>query len=402
MDSYLIKTRRAIIGNGDIIDNATLLIKDGKITKIESGNISEPVDRILDYSDRMIMPGIIDPHLHLCHDGTTPDPAETRKLDDNYLAIRGSRIAEHLLNSGITTIGDAAARGEVPFAIRNAIAKGLIQGPRILLCGRMITITGGRDPIYNQSEADGPDDVRRAAREEISRGVNFIKLAATGAISSENTESLHVQFTVEEMRAAVEEAHKVGIMTHAHAYGEQGIENTIKAGVDVLVHGHPLTEKNVELMKQYGTMYMPTFVTYHESQLHHHLGHLPEHMIRKEKELYPLMEAGLKLAVKNDLDIVLGSDSGMPYTPFGKSSMEELELLVKMGDMKEMDAIVAGTLNAARSLKIDGVTGTLEVGKYADLLVLQPNIDPLKKISALQDPNSIENVLLKGKFLREA
>lgn len=400
MNSYLIEAGTVIIGNGKLLEDAFLLVEGSKIAKVTTKKPTKSASKKLDFSDRVIMPGIIDPHVHLCHDGGTPDPSESRKLSDEYLSIRGAKLAEHLLRSGITTVGDAAARGEVPFAIRDSIEKGLVNGPRILPCGRMITITGGRDPIYDYNEADGPDEVRRATREEIARGVSFIKLAATGAISSESTESMHVQFTVEEMAAAVEEAHKVGILTHAHAYGDQGIANTIRAGVDVLVHGHPLSEENIQLMKEHGTMYMPTFVTYHESQLHHEEGLLPDHMIRKEKELYPLMEAGLRRAVSAELAIVVGSDSGMPYTPFGTSSMEELELLVEMGGMSEMDAIVAGTLHAAKSLAIQDSIGTLEEGKSADLLVLKPGVDPLKDISSLRNPDLIDNVMLIGRLLR--
>ncbi|TFF93825.1 amidohydrolase family protein [Candidatus Thorarchaeota archaeon] len=399
MHNHLIKAGTAILGNGEILHDAFILTREGVIAEIGIEKPASDSARSIDYSDRVVMPGLIDPHVHLCHDGGTPDPAESRKLADNYLAIRGAKFAESLLHSGVTTVGDAAGRGDVPFAIRDAIKKGIVQGPRILPCGRMITITGGRDSIYAQNEADGPDDVRRATREEIARGARFIKLAATGAISSENTESMHVQFTMEEMQAAVEEAHKVGIMTHAHAYGDEGIENTIRAGVDVLVHGHPLNEQNIELMKKSGTMYMPTLVTYHESQLHHHEGNLPQHMIRKEKELYPLMEAGARKAVSAGLRIVLGSDSGMPYTPFGRSSMEELQLFVDMAGMDEMNAIVAGTQNAAKALRIENLTGTLEKGKSADLLVLESGIDPLRDISLLQNQASIDNVMLMGRFL---
>ncbi|MHA2424888.1 MAG: amidohydrolase family protein [Candidatus Thorarchaeota archaeon] len=399
MGSHLIKAEKIIVGDGSILHDAFIAVENGKIVKTGTGGADLASSNVLDFSDRVVMPGIIDTHLHISGDGNAPDPAESRKLSDEVLAIRGTRWAELLLSYGITTIADAAGRGNISLGVRESIKKGFVRGPRFLVCGRMITITGGRDPVYGQNEVDGPDDVRRGTREEIARGVDFIKLAATGAISSESTESMSVQFNVDEMRAATEEAHNVGIPTHAHAYGDRGIENTIKAGVDVLVHGHPLSDENLALMKEYGTLYMPTLVTYYESQLHHHEGQLPEHMIRKEKELWPLMEAGVKKAVQNGIEIVLGSDSGLPYTPFGKCTMEEMELLVRMGGMSESDAIVAGTLSAARSLRIDKVTGSLESGKSADLLILQPGIDPLKDIKALQNPENLENVMLEGKFL---
>jgi len=401
MGEVLLKTGTLIVGDGKVLKDMSVLIKDHKIaevgTNIESGLGVE----VLDYSDRVVMPGIIDPHVHVGYDGIAADPDEVRKLSDEFLSIRGGVVVERLLNNGITTAGDAASRGNLSFAVREAIEKGIINGPRLLVCGRMISISGGRDPKSGYSEANGPDDVRRAVREEIARGIHFVKLASTGAISAANTESMSPQFNLDELQAAVEETHKVGKMTHAHAYGDIGIKNTILAGVDVLVHGHPLNKENLELMKKHGTMYMPTIVTYYESQLHHDDGDLPEHMVRKEKEIYPFIEEGVKNAVKTGIEMVVGSDSGMPYTPFGTSSMQEMELFVRIGGMSEGDAIVAGTRNAARSLKIESEVGTIEVGKSADLLVLASGKNPLNDISLLRDPMSIEKVYLRGKTVIE-
>lgn len=397
MNNLLLKAGTLITGDGKSLKDVSVLIKDGVISEVGS-DLKKGTDvEVLDYSDRVVMPGIIDTHVHVGYDGIAADPDEVRLLSDEFLSIRGGVVAERLLNNGVTTAGDAASRGNISFAVREAIEKGIVNGPRLLVCGRMISITGGRDPMSGYSEANGVDDVRRAVREEIARGIHFIKLASTGAISAMHTESMSPQFNLDELQAAAEETHKVGKMAHAHAYGDVGIKNTILAGVDVLVHGHPLNEENIDLMKKHGTMYMPTIVTYYESQLHHDDGDLPEYMVRKEKEIYPLIEEGVKSAVKAGLEMVLGSDSGMPYTPFGRSSMEEMELMVKIGRLPEMDAIVAGTLNAAKALKIDSQIGTIEAGKSADILVLASGKDPVKDISLLKDPESIERVILKGK-----
>ncbi|MHA2145150.1 MAG: amidohydrolase family protein [Candidatus Thorarchaeota archaeon] len=154
-------------------------------------------------------------------------------------------------------------------------------------------------------------------------------------------------------------------------------------------------------MKKHGTIYMPTIVTYYNSQLHHEDGDLPDYMVRKEKEIYPFIEQGVKDAVKAGIEFVVGSDSGMPYTPFGSSSMQEMELFVNIGGMAEGDAIVAGTSNAAKTLRIDSEVGTIEAGKSADILVLASGKDPLKDIGLLKDPMSIEKVFLKGKKVIE-
>ncbi|MHA1576721.1 MAG: amidohydrolase family protein [Candidatus Thorarchaeota archaeon] len=397
MKEILLNAGTAIIGDGRKLNDVSILIKGEVINQIGSNVTGGPDAEVLDYSDRTIMPGIIDTHIHIVHDETCPDPAEMRDLPDEYLSIRATTYTRKILQYGVTTVADAGARGEVSLAVKKAIEMGYAIGPRFLACGRMITITGGRDPTYGPLQADGPDGVRKATRSEIARGVDLIKLAATGAITSTKTESMSPQFTIEELSAAAEEAHKVGKKAHAHAYGDVGITNTILSGVDVVVHGHPMSQTCIELMKKHGTLYMPTFVTYYESIQHHDEGLLPDYMVRKEKELFPLMEEGLRNAVKAGLEIVVGSDSGCPYTPFGVSSMEELDLLVRYGGMTEMDAIVAGTKNAARALNIDSYVGTLEPGLSADLLVLKEGQNPLDDISILQEPTNLECIFLKGK-----
>ena len=400
MSSLLLKTGLLIVGNGETLENVSVLIQGEKISEV-GRDVKAPSDtEVLDFSDRVVMPGIIDPHVHVCFDGST-DPAEVRKFSDELLAIRGAQLVEKLLEYGVTTAGDAAGRGNVPFAVKEAVERGLVNGPRFLPCGRMITISGGRDSLGGANEADGPDNVRRAVREEIGRGARYIKLAATGAISSEHTESFNSQFDLDELQAAANEARKVHLKSHAHAYGEEGIRNTILAGVDVLVHGHPLSKENLELMKKHNTMYMPTIVTYYESQLHHDDGDLPEYMVRKEKEIFPLIEEGVRNAVEAGIKLVVGTDSGMPYTLYGKSTAEEMELMVKLGKAPEMTAIIAGTKNAAISMNIDSTIGTIEAGKSADLLVLAPGKNPLKDITVLQDKESISRVILMGKTVIE-
>ncbi len=399
MSNLLLKAGTLIVGDGKILENVSILIQGEKIAEIGQNITTPPDTEVLDFSNRVVMPGIIDPHVHVCFDGGT-NPEEVKLFSDELLAIRGVQLVEILLEYGVTTVGDAAGRGNVPFAVKEAIEKGLVNGPRFLPCGKMITISGGRN-FGGANQADGPDDVRRAVREEIGRGASYIKLAATGAISSPNTESFNSQFDIDELQAAANEARKVQLKSHAHAYGDVGIRNTILAGVDVLVHGHPLNQENIELMKKHKTMYMPTIVTYYESQLHHDDGDLPEYMVRKEKEIFPLIEEGVRNAVKAGIELVVGTDSGMPYTYYGKSTSEEMELMVRLGGASEMTAIIAGTKNAAWSLSIDDKVGTIEVGKSADLLVLASGKNPLEDITILQDKENIKRVFLKGKIVIE-
>jgi imidazolonepropionase-like amidohydrolase len=400
MSDLLLKAGTLIVGDGTTLKDASILIRGEDIVEVGQ-NISVPSDaEILDYSNQVLMPGIIDPHVHVCYDGSA-NPEEVRTLSAEFLAIRGAKLVETLLEYGITTVGDAAGKDNVPFAVKEAVERGLVNGPRYLPCGRMITITSGRGSYGGSNEANGPDDVRRAVREEIGRGARYIKLAATGAISSPHTESFNSQFDIDELEAATKEAHKVELRSHAHAYGDVGIRNTIVAGVDVLVHGHPLSQENIELMKKHKTKYMPTIVTYYESQLHHDEGDLPEYMVRKEKEIFPLIEEGVRNAVKAGIELIVGTDSGMPYTYYGKSTAEEMELMVKLGGASEMTAIMAGTKNAAWALSLQDKIGTIEKGKSADILVLAPGKNPLEDITILQDKKNITKVFLRGKCVIE-
>ncbi len=400
MGNLLLKAGTLIVGDGTTLKNVSILIEGEKIKEVGQDLKVPPDTQILDYSNQVVIPGIIDSHVHVCFDGS-PDPEEVRVMSDELLAIRGAQLIEILLEHGITTVGDAAGRGNVPFAVKEAIEKGFVNGPRYLPCGRMITISSGRDSLGGANEANGPDDVRRAVREEIGRGARFIKLAATGAISHPHTESFNSQFDIDELEAASREAHKVELRSHAHAYGDVGIRNTIVAGVDVLVHGHPLSQENIELMKKHKTKYMPTIVTYYESQLHHDDGDLPEYMVRKEKEIFPLIEEGVRNAVNAGIELVVGTDSGMPYTYYGKSTAEEMELMVRLGGASEMTAIMAGTKNAAWALSIQDKVGTIEKGKSADIIVLSPGKDPLEDITILQDKENIKKVFLRGKCVIE-
>jgi imidazolonepropionase-like amidohydrolase len=257
----------------------------------------------------------------------------------------------------------------------------------------MITMIGGRSKIPGiRLEVYGEDSARKAARSLLMySGADFIKLGATGALSSPHTGPRHPQLTIEEMKACVEEAHKCGKKVHAHCYGEQGITNAIESGVDVIVHGQSLTDEHFSIMKSSEMVLLPTLKTFCD------ILKLSEDEKRDSRivktgiweETRPNFEKALKYGVK----IGMGTDSGMPKNLFGDNIMD-LVHMVSWG-MTPMQAIVAGTLNAAKSLAIDDKLGTLEKSKFADILIL--NNDPTKQIQYLND--SIETIMLAGNFI---
>ena len=396
-----LKVGKLIVGNGVILDGVNIGIEDGVIKEVSKEPLVKTYETHMDASDKIVMPGLIDAHVHLVYSGK-PDETDIRDLSDEYITLRAAELSRKALKAGVTTLADVGGRRNTIFALRNAINNGITLGPRILACGSMITITGGRAThghrvIGGGCEVDGADEARKKTRELLMYyGAELIKLGATGALSSPHTGARDPQLTVDEMRAAVEEAHKCGRPVHAHCYGEQGISNALDAGVDVIVHGQSLNDEHIKKMKEMGTMLMPTLSTFRS----HERAPRPEPMMKiarpaSSKGLREETESNFRNALKHGIPIAMGTDSGMVNTFYGENPID-LVYMVDWG-MSKSDAIVAGTLNAAKALWIDDVVGTIEVGKHADLLVL--NKDPLKNIMVLTEPKNIEHIMLNGRFI---
>ena len=380
---------KLIVGDGQVVEGVNLGIDGGVIREVSDGGLRGVYEESLDLTDRFVMPGLIDAHVHIRY-GPKRDPVEP---SDEYQAIRGAENTRRALMAGVTSLADAGAVRNVAFAVRSAIDDGVTPGPRLFVCGEMITMTGGRSTKPGaRLEVCGADSARRAARALLMyHRADFIKLGATGALSSPHTGPRQPQLTVEEMAAAVEEAHKCGKMVHAHCYGEEGITNAIEAGVDAIVHGQTLTDGHIQTMKERGMILLPTLKTFCG-----HIEHLGEGEVHDRvmtTGIWEETEPNFKNALERGVTIGMGTDAGMPDNLFGENP-KDLEYMVRWG-MTPLQAITAGTLNAARSLAVEDRLGTLEPGKYADLLVLER--DPLQEISAIR--TSLEKVMLNGRFL---
>jgi len=384
-----IRVGTLIVGDGRVVEDANIGIDEGVIREVSTSRLAGSYREVVDLSDRFVMPGLIDAHVHIRY-GAKPD-AEERS--DEYQALRGLVNAQKALKAGVTSLGDAGGVRNVVFAVRNAINDGVAHGPRIFASGEMITITGGRTrKPGTRLEVEGPDSARRAARALLMyHGADFIKLGATGAISSPHTGPRHPQLTVEEMRACVEEAHKCAKKVHAHCYGDTGISNSMEAGVDVIVHGQTLSGGHIEVMKKREMILLPTLKTFCGHMEHLGEGEVHERVVTTG--MWDETEPNFRRALKENVTIAMGTDSGMPDNLFGDNP-RDLEYMVKWG-MTPSQAITAGTLNAAKSLGVDKVLGTVEPGKYADLIVL--NRDPAREITAIR--TSLEKVILNGVFL---
>lgn len=378
-----------VIGDSRVTENQYLGVVDGVIKEVSDKALKGEYGDEHDYSGKYVMPGLIDAHVHLRYD----PHGDPEKRSHEYQALRGAENARRALKIGVTCLGEAGGIGNVVFAVRNAINDGVTIGPRLFVSGEMITITGGRTKTPGERlEVNGADSARKVARELLMyHNADFIKLGATGAISSAHTGPRHPQLSVDEMRACAEEAHNCGKLVHGHCYGEKGISNSLEAGVDVIVHGQTLTDGHIRFMKENGLILMPTLKAF--------CGHLENidkggvHTRMEETGIWPETEPNFRRALEAGLTISMGTDAGMPDDHFTDNYLD-LKYMVEWG-MTSSQAVTAGTLNAAKSLAVEDRLGTLEAGKYADMLILDGN--PLEEISNIW--TSREAVILNGVHL---
>lgn len=367
---------RLIDGLGGTVEQGEVVVEDRYIVYAGPERGRRPTaDRVYDLDGRTLMPGIIDTHSHFV--GGDFDPGHVNDTSAMTL-LRSVPTVRRVLQAGITTVRAAGSPDHLDIDLRNAIAQGLIAGPRILASGRGITMTGGH--LHEiAAEVDGVDAVRREVRHQIKLGVDSIKiLALSGGISTAGQAVEAEQFTAEEVAAAVHEAHKAGKTVLGHAIGLQGIMNGIRAGIDSIDHGIFLTEEACDLMKQAGIFYVPTFgpLFYYTERRLAEPWRIQRAEVVKERHI-----ASFQLALDKGLTIAMGSDCGFASRfPNGENALE-IALMVRHG-MTPMDAIVAATGNAARLLRLDDRVGSLQVGKLADLIVVEAN--PLEDIGALQ------------------
>ncbi|MFC1803049.1 amidohydrolase family protein [Thermoproteota archaeon] len=394
MVSYKIHIGKLIIGNGNNLTDIKIGIKNGIIKELTEYNLKNKYKKEIDCSDYIAMPGLIDAHSHLASVGSL-----TPETTVEYLTLKSIILAKKSLYSGVTTLGDAGAVGNSVFALRQAINEKMIQAPRIKACGGMITMTGGRvvkgkKPGSSPYEVDGEDEARRIARTLLMyKGADFLKLGATGSMSNPLTGPTHPQLNINEMRAVTEEAHKCNKMVHAHCYGELGINNSLEAEVDVIVHGQSFSKQQIMEMKKKGTIFIPTLSAYQKYLIKYEAEEGKSVFNQSTQELIRQTEPNFKNALKNDLTIALGTDTSSRFeNSFGKHA-EELVHMVNYG-MSEEKAIVVGTLNTAKALGVDKKIGTLEEGKNADLLILRE--DPTKDIKILSQKEKIFTIILDG------
>jgi imidazolonepropionase-like amidohydrolase len=299
-----------------------------------------------------------------------------------------------MLEAGITTARDLGGVNYIELAVRDLIKSGEIPGPRLLCAGKQITMTGGQGWTIGR-ESDGADDVRKAVREQLKAGADLIKLMATGGVLTPGVEPGAAQLAEDELRAGVIEAQKAGRRTAAHAQGLEGVKAAVRAGINTVEHGIFLDDEAVAMMKERDVVFVPTLAPAYRITQAGRAGGIPQYVMDKMAKVNAANTRSFQLAWRAGVIIAAGNDGGTPFNSHA-DLMTELRLMVEAG-VPPVDAIRAATWGSARALGLEGETGTLECGKWADLVVLDG--EPLIDITAL---SRVAYVLQHGKVVYSA
>ncbi len=388
------------------IKDSVVIIEGNKITKIgKKGQVTLPKGgdvESIDAGGKTVMPGMIDSHVHIYTDGETGE-FTSLPINNNELALAMKSIPrlKRILEMGITSLRDGGSGwGWLEVALRDAINRGDIAGPRFFATGYHLTVTGGHGHflppwLAKQKEqcgmhCDGPDEWRRAARLNIYNGTDNVKVVASRDIISPGMATAS-QPTLEELKAAIEEAHKMGKRAIAHAQGHDAIEKVIKAGTNSVVHGFFMDEECADLMVK-NDVYLESTNLYVKRVKDMGKGELPDWMVEKAIETWEDKKKNFKMYLQKGIKISFGSDCGVPFLKQGDNAVE-LSVFVELG-MSPMEAIVAATKTASEAIGIQDKVGTIKEGKLADIILIDG--DPLQDISILSKEEKIKMVIKDG------
>lgn len=373
------------------------MVEGERIIKVSKGKIALPRKaKRIDLDGCTLLPGFIDTHVHLCLDGS-PDPmAVVEKEPVPLLSLKAADFARRTLMAGVTTVRDMGGGYGIDLVLRDAIRSGVVQGPRMLASGKLICMTGGHGWPLGR-EADGPDEVRKASREQIKAGVDVVKLMATGGVMTPGVEPGSEQFTEEELRAGIHEAHKSGRKTATHAMGTKGTLNALRAGIDSIEHGVFQSEETISLMVKRDVPLVPTL-----SALYHILdggveAGIPAFAVEKTRRVKPFHLESVRMARESGVRVAMGTDAGTPFNVHGEN-LGELKRLVEVG-FSPREALRAGSQIAAQVLGWDEDLGAISEGKLADLVVAKGN--PVEEIDLLLNPESIRLVMQGGRVVKD-
>ncbi|HZQ38748.1 MAG TPA: amidohydrolase family protein [Dehalococcoidia bacterium] len=375
---------------GTLISGLDVRIDGGQIVALGRGLPRDGV-QVVEAGGKALLPGLIDCHVHLAYDGRPGEPIDPVDPFPVY-AWRMANNARATLRAGFTTVRDLGAPQAINCDLMRAVSAGLVEGPRIVPAGRMITMTGGHGwPIGR--EADGADEVRKAVREQLKAGARAIKLMASGGVMTPGVDPRSPQLGLDELSAGVEEAHKAGVKTASHAQAAAGIRNAVFAGIDSIEHGIYLEDDVIEEMKRRGTALVATLAAPHNINALGEGAGMPPHVLEKSRMVAEAHLDSFRRAMRAGVTLASGTDAGTPGNQHGRNA-QELRLMVEHG-LSPAEAIRAATTHAAALLGLADQTGRIAPGFAADLLLVSG--DPLADIAVLERPEAIAAVWLEGR-----
>ncbi|HXS92206.1 MAG TPA: amidohydrolase family protein [Steroidobacteraceae bacterium] len=390
------------VANGKVLGGQVIVVRDGRIEAVGSADsVAIPAGaKIVDLSSYTVLPGLIDTHTHITSDPTLP-PYAGYGLSVPRMALKGAAYAQRTLLAGITTIRDVGATGFSDVAVRDAINDGEIPGPRMLVSGPALGITGGHcdsnllAPEYKEVSdgvADGIVGVRHAVRRNVKYGVDVIKFCGTGGVFSKGDTPGAQQYTFQEMQALIDEAHMAGRKVAVHAHGAAGIKSAIRAGVDTVEHASLIDDEGLQLARKAGIyLSMDIYNSDYTQAEGPKRGELEE-FLRKDREIAEAQRENFRKAVRLGVKLTFGTDAGV--YPHGDNA-KQLAYMVRYG-MTPMQAIQAATLNGADALGLKDQTGALAAGLAADIIAVKR--DPLEDIRALEQ---VDFVMKAGQVYKQ-
>jgi imidazolonepropionase-like amidohydrolase len=376
------------VRTGELRTNQAIVVEDEKIAQIRSASEVKAAagDTTIDLPEATVLPGLIDTHTHLTFELSSLG-YQGLGISTAREALRGARNARRTLEAGFTTVRNVGARDYADIALRDAINDGDVVGPRMVASGPALGITGGHcdenllPPAFHfqgDGVADGIEAVQHKVREVIKYGADVIKICATGGVLSKGDDPNASQYTLEEMKAIVADAHRLGRKVAAHAHGAEGVRWASEAGVDSIEHGHLMDDAAVATLKKNGTYLVPTLFLTEYMQQNLERSDIPEFSKKKMRDVSAAAQQNAKKAFAAGVKVALGTDAAV--YPHGLNA-GEFHVYVKLG-MSPLAAIQTATTNAADLLGWTKQVGTLEPGKWADMIAVDG--DPTKDVTILE------------------
>lgn len=393
------------VETGKTLDEMTIVVEGNTIKEIKKGYQNAGANSVvMDLKNKTVLPGLIDLHVHIEHESNPNHYLERFTQSDIDNAFHSTVFAKNTLMAGFTTVRDLGGSG-VNTALRNAINKGFVEGPRIYSAGKAIGTTGGHADPTNGMRADlmgnpgpkegvinGIEDARKAVRQRYKNGADVIKITATGGVLSVAKNGQNPQFTLEEIKAICETAKDYDMIVAAHAHGDEGMQRAILGGVKTIEHGTLMSEETMELMKKHDAYYVPTITAGKEvSDKAKIQGFYPDIIVPKALEIGPKIQDTFGKAYKKGVKIAFGTDAGVFQHGI---NAKEFGYMVEAG-MPPMEAIQSATITNANVLKNNKI-GILEAGRFADIIAVDG--DPIKDIKTLE---KVTFVMKDGKVYKK-